>query len=319
MSLSTPPPVRACIFDVDGTLINSEDVYTDVYNHVLHAHGKPSLPWRIKAMQQSKGREVTLPSVYISSSLDKLSRSSLIRLRQGQQLILDWASLDLPVSDWGAQCRTQHHRFKACKLLPGVDHLLHSLSPKTEAVPEVQGDHPQPIYVAIASSSTTTSFQTKTSHLPTFAECIPRENCVFGDDPEMSDARKKPKPDIFLLALERLNKAGTASGRTEEFEQIKPNECLVFEDSIAGVEAGRRAGMRVVWIPDEGLRKTCEGKLGAVLNGRMDWNKESEDEEALEEGPKNSLKLKDGWAEILSSMEDFDGNKYGIHITKDDA
>ena len=135
----------------------------------------------------------------------------------------------------------------------------------------------------------------------------------------MSDARKKPKPDIFLLALQRLNRAGTASGGTKEFEHIKPNECLVFEDSIAGVEAGRRAGMRVVWIPDEGLRKTCAGKLGAVLNGRMDWNKESEDEEALEQGPENSMKLKDGWAEMLSSMEDFDGDKYGIHTTKGDT
>ncbi|MBE3049202.1 HAD-IA family hydrolase, partial [Candidatus Bathyarchaeota archaeon] len=27
---------------------------------------------------------------------------------------------------------------------------------------------------------------------------------------------------------------------------VTPAECLVFEDSVTGVEAGRRAGMRVV-------------------------------------------------------------------------
>ena len=56
-------PVRACIFDVDGLLINSEDIYTDIYNNILHSYGKPDLPWRIKAKQQSTGREVSTPSL----------------------------------------------------------------------------------------------------------------------------------------------------------------------------------------------------------------------------------------------------------------
>ena len=59
---ATFPPVRACIFDVDGLLINSEDIYTDIYNHILRSHGMPDLPWRIKAKQQSRGREVSKPS-----------------------------------------------------------------------------------------------------------------------------------------------------------------------------------------------------------------------------------------------------------------
>ena len=58
------PPVRACIFDVDGLLINSEDIYTDIYNNILHSYGKPDLPWRIKAKQQSRGREVPLQNTH---------------------------------------------------------------------------------------------------------------------------------------------------------------------------------------------------------------------------------------------------------------
>lgn len=58
---ATFTPVRACIFDVDGLLINSEDIYTEIYNNILHSYGKPDLPWSIKAKQQSRGREVYCP------------------------------------------------------------------------------------------------------------------------------------------------------------------------------------------------------------------------------------------------------------------
>ncbi|MCK0195837.1 HAD family hydrolase [Ancylobacter sp. 6x-1] len=44
-------------------------------------------------------------------------------------------------------------------------------------------------------------------------------------------ARGKPAPDLFLHAAARMG--------------VDPAACLVVEDSAAGVEAGRRAGMRV--------------------------------------------------------------------------
>jgi beta-phosphoglucomutase family hydrolase len=47
-------------------------------------------------------------------------------------------------------------------------------------------------------------------------------------------SRPKPDPEIYLLAASLLG--------------IAPANCIVFEDSHAGVEAGSRAGMRVVGI-----------------------------------------------------------------------
>jgi HAD superfamily hydrolase (TIGR01509 family) len=48
--------------------------------------------------------------------------------------------------------------------------------------------------------------------------------------------RTKPNPDIFLKALSRLN--------------VKPDEAVVFEDSVNGVTAARRAGIFVVGVPN---------------------------------------------------------------------
>ncbi len=42
----------------------------------------------------------------------------------------------------------------------------------------------------------------------------------------------KPSPDVFLLAAERLG--------------VAPDECLVIEDSLLGIQAARAASMRVI-------------------------------------------------------------------------
>ena len=56
------PPIRACIFDFDGTLINLEDIYMEIYNNILHEYGKPDLTWSMNARMKSTGRKVLLLS-----------------------------------------------------------------------------------------------------------------------------------------------------------------------------------------------------------------------------------------------------------------
>jgi len=48
------------------------------------------------------------------------------------------------------------------------------------------------------------------------------------------EGKLKPNPDIFLAASARLG--------------VPPDQCVVIEDAVAGVEAARRAGMRVVGV-----------------------------------------------------------------------
>ncbi|MEA5597342.1 HAD family phosphatase [Rivularia sp. UHCC 0363] len=60
---------------------------------------------------------------------------------------------------------------------------------------------------------------------------------VAGDEIQQS----KPAPDGYLLALERLNQHDPSL-------QLQPADCLVIEDSFAGIAAAKAAGMQVVGV-----------------------------------------------------------------------
>lgn len=49
--------------------------------------------------------------------------------------------------------------------------------------------------------------------------------------------KAKPDPEVFLIAAEKLN--------------LKPEDCIVFEDSVAGIEAANRAKMYSIGIGDK--------------------------------------------------------------------
>lgn len=60
---------------------------------------------------------------------------------------------------------------------------------------------------------------------------------VAADDVKAS----KPQPDGYLLAVERFN-------RLDFNVRLQPSECLVIEDTPAGIQAAKKAGMQVVGI-----------------------------------------------------------------------
>lgn len=105
---------------------------------------------------------------------------------------------------------------------------------------------------------------------------------------------------MYLVALQCLNSAVAQLGK----KPIMPHECLVFEDSIAGVEAGRRAGMRVIWVPRPGLAAEHQSMQKEVLAGRTRMMNIGDDWQRGQ--------INDGWAESIPSLEHFDGGKYGI-------
>lgn len=64
-------------------------------------------------------------------------------------------------------------------------------------------------------------------------------------------SRCKPDPEIYLKAAEAL--------------RLRPDECVVFEDARAGIEAGRRAGMKVVTLATTLPREELERTTAALV------------------------------------------------------
>jgi pseudouridine-5'-monophosphatase len=135
--------------------------------------------------------------------------------------------------------------------------LIYPLYPQAQALPGAvlltQHLSSYGIPQAIASSSSRRHFEMKiTCHQEWFAlfDCF-----VLGDDPELK--RSKPAPDIFLLAAQRLG--------------VSPEECLVFEDSLAGMEAALAAGMSVVVVPDPDLERQLYENAAQILSVLSDF------------------------------------------------
>lgn len=64
-------------------------------------------------------------------------------------------------------------------------------------------------------------------------------------------ANGKPHPDCYLLAAKDLN--------------VDPKDCIVFEDSFAGIESGKAAGMKVVGLSTTHDRDTIQNKGVEVI------------------------------------------------------
>lgn len=105
--------------------------------------------------------------------------------------------------------------------------------------------------LALATSSVSTSARPflDRHHLTRFFDVV-----VTGDEIE----RGKPEPDIYLSTAEKLG--------------LRPNECLVVEDSLSGIAAARAAKMRVAAIPDRRFvdPREYEKKADFLLNDLAD-------------------------------------------------
>ncbi|KAH7419981.1 HAD-like domain-containing protein [Cadophora sp. MPI-SDFR-AT-0126] len=284
------PAIRACIFDMDGLLINTEDIITTSTNLILQKYNRPPLTPSVRAQ---------LTGIPNSTNGDTFHA---------------WAQLPIPRSQYALEQSTETYRtFPTCKPMPGAAALLQNLGlARSVSTGEM-------IELALASSTKRATFELKTQReeirglLGAFGE----ERRVLGDDGRVKKGRGKPAPDVYLAALGAINDSlsatsGPSTEKEEEEKQerkpIMPNECLVFEDSIVGVEAGRRAGMRVVWVPHVDLVDEYRGMWEQILAGRTGMVR-------IVDGDEGQVgEVGDGWAESLESLEGFDYEKYGIEI-----
>jgi len=73
-------------------------------------------------------------------------------------------------------------------------------------------------------------------------------------------SKAKPDPEVFLIAAKKLN--------------AKPNDCVVIEDAIAGIEAANVAGMTSIGIGNKKALKEADINLNSTSELTIDMIKE---------------------------------------------
>lgn len=260
-----------------------------------------------------------LPYSSTSTSTSSTSTSTWTLTNQSQagRILHEWAQLPCSREEFLSKTiPLQQKYFPTTQPLPGVVSLLSTL--RSTSSPHV--------HIALATSSHAANFKLKTGHLSEHFAVFDQEHRVLGDDPRIPKGRGKPAPDIYLLALEtvnaRIRREAAANGT--QADEVRPEQCLVFEDSVPGVEAGRRAGMQVVWCPHPGLLNEYKGREELVLAGRAGMGEKEEEAKNVTLGKVDGHtgektkdvpgEVGDGWARLFGSLEDFPYADYGINV-----
>ena len=222
---------------------------------------------------------------------------------QASEIFKEWAKLPIDHTDYLTQLAELHRLiFPSAQPLPGVATLLSKLS--------ASGTH-----LALATSSHSKNYALKTGHLRELFDTFPKRQVVLGDDSRIPKGRGKPAPEIYLVALETINRQLREEGKIE----VLPEECLVFEDSVPGVEAGRRAGMRTLWCPHPMILNEYRGREALVMAGlsSMSETEKTPISHVINETGTKRLhgwpgQIGDGWTEQVQSLEHFCYERYGI-------
>lgn len=193
--------LKALVFDVDGTLAETEDLHRQAFNRAFAALG---LPWHWDAalyadlLQVMGGKERLVH--YIETAHPRDAEPLLARLPEIH---------GLKTRVYGGLVASG-----ALRLRPGIARLM------AEA---------RQAGVALAVATTTSRENVDALLAANFpASEDPFAVIAAGDEAR----RKKPAPDVFVLALERLG--------------VGAHEAVAFEDSAAGIRSARDAGLPVV-------------------------------------------------------------------------
>jgi pseudouridine-5'-monophosphatase len=174
---------------------------------------------------------------------------------------------DLTVQDYIAQTReAQEREWPLVQLMPGAKRLIEHLH-----------KHSVPMAVATASGRSKTELKIKHDLCPEDKKALFKlfgKNILCGDDPGV--LKGKPAPDIFLRAAHMIGRdVGNPEDEPTEAQIEERKKGLVFEDAIPGVQAGLKAGMNVIWVPDPNLLALDPGLEVVPLSSLEEFKPES--------------------------------------------
>ena len=185
--------IRAVIFDLDGSLVDSMWMWRAIDIEYLGRFGIPlpeDLQSRIEGMSFSETAVYFKEHFPIPDSIDRIKE------------------------DWNRMAWDKYAN--EVPLKPGIPEFLERC--REEGIK---------LGIATSNSRQLVENIAKVHNLRNYFFCI-----MTGCDV----AHGKPSPDIYLAVAEALD--------------CPPSQCLVFEDIIPGIQAGKAAGMRVCAVED---------------------------------------------------------------------
>lgn len=185
--------IKAVIFDLDGTLIDSMGLWKEIDIEFLAARGieyKDDLQEKIEGMSFTETAVFCKEYYHLSESVEEL-KEIWIRMAKDK------------------------YRYEVLAK-PGALEFLHILKQRGVKMG-----------IATSNSEELIDAVNEAYHFDEYMSCIVTACSVN---------KGKPEPDVYLEAARQLG--------------VAPQECLVFEDIVKGIEAGKRAGMKVCAIED---------------------------------------------------------------------
>lgn len=153
---------------MDGTLLNTESLYTQAASDLLAKYGKGPLTWDVKIHLQ--GRPISEASRIVVKEYEiPLTPEEFVK----QSMII------------------QQDYWPQTKFLPGALELIEYLSERN-------------FPIALGTSSTGVNYERKTNHLGHGFKHF-KHHIVTGDDARIPPGKGKPEPHIWYACLDSLN------------------------------------------------------------------------------------------------------------------
>ena len=205
--------LRAVLFDLDGTLADTERQNAEAVARVLERAGRPL---------SDEEREFVIGHGWHEIYHHLVSNGGI---KLGYEMLMHKAGVE----------RIRIVEEEGLEVLPGAVDTVRRLTSRHAS--------------AVVSGSSRAEVEAVLRALGVY-DCFP---WFLGAE---DTARGKPFPDGYLLAATRL--------------EIAPADCLVLEDSTAGIRAARAAGMRVIGVRAGNFAKQPQEEADRVVDSLLD-------------------------------------------------